>query len=254
MTSPPRASLAPLSTAPLWLASAAALAIALAVAPRVLHNYDVVDCFLTWARASNGRRPWAIYLTRFPIDDCDYPPVVPYLLTLVERARLALGAGEAGATAIVLVKLPNIVAWLAHVPLCAIGLRRPLGARAARLAAILIALSPPLFVNAAAWGQFDGLLCLFVVAAMVAALNGRHAGHGGDARPRRRDEAPGRGGGARPRRLDVEAPRSHAGRGRGRDRGGGDGGGGRAVRDEGGGGAGRWPPITAPSATTRCAP
>src|SRR5438105_7567506 len=89
---PPRALPAPPSAALVWLAAAASLVTALAVAPRVLHHYDVVDCFLTWARASAGRRPWAIYLTHFvrPSDDCDYPPVVPYLLTLVERARLAL--------------------------------------------------------------------------------------------------------------------------------------------------------------------
>ncbi|HEV7502939.1 MAG TPA: hypothetical protein VGQ33_23135, partial [Vicinamibacteria bacterium] len=61
------------------MAAAAALAVALAVAPRVCHNYDVVDCFLNWARASHGRHPWAIYLTHFDTDDCDYPPVVPYL-------------------------------------------------------------------------------------------------------------------------------------------------------------------------------
>jgi Gpi18-like mannosyltransferase len=169
----PRVSAGPLPTAALWLASASALTLALLVAPRVFHHYDVVDCFLLWGRASAGRHPWAIYLTHFSTDDCDYPPVVPYLLTLVERARLAFAAGETGAAAIVLLKLPNILAWLAHVPLCAIGLRRPLGVRAARTAAILVALSPPLFVNAAAWGQFDALLCLFVVAAIVAVLNGR---------------------------------------------------------------------------------
>jgi hypothetical protein len=174
----PRAPSEPMSLATLWAASAAALVLALLVAPRVFHNYDVVDCFLTWARASRGRQPWVIYLTRFATDDCDYPPVVPYLLTLVERARLALGAGETSGATVVLLKLPNILAWLAHVPLCAIGLRRPFGARAARLAALLVALSPPLFVNAAAWGQFDALLSLFVVAAIVAALNGRAAGSG----------------------------------------------------------------------------
>ena len=48
----------------------------------------------------------------------------------------------------------------------------------ARVAALLVALSPPLFVNAAAWGQFDALLSLFVVAAIVAALNGRTVGAG----------------------------------------------------------------------------
>jgi glycosyl transferase family 87 len=163
----------PLPAGAPWLAAAAALAAALVVAPRVLHHYDVVDCFLNWARASRGRQPWAIYLTHFDTDDCDYPPVVPYLLTVIERARLALGAGETAGTAIVLLKLPSILAWLAHVPLCAWGLRRPFGARAARLAAVLAALSPVLFVNAAAWGQFDALVSLCVVAAIVALLNDR---------------------------------------------------------------------------------
>lgn len=163
----------PLPAAAPWLAAAVALAAALLVAPRVLHHYDVVDCFLNWARASRGRHPWAIYLTHFDTDDCDYPPVVPYLLTVIERARLALGTGETTGTAIILLKLPNILAWLAHVPLCAVGLRRPFGVRAARLAAVFVALSPVLFVNAAAWGQFDALLSLCVVAAIVALLNDR---------------------------------------------------------------------------------
>jgi hypothetical protein len=172
-SSPPRPAAAPLPAALPWLAAALALGTGLWVAPRVFHHYDVVDCFLNWARASGGRRPWAIYLTHFSTDDCDYPPLVPYLLTLVERARLALHAPPTGGAAVVLLKLPSILAWLAHVPLCAIGLRRPFGLRAARLAAVLVALSPPLFVNAAAWGQFDALLSLCVVASLVALLRGR---------------------------------------------------------------------------------
>ena len=169
----PHAPSEPLPLATLWLAVAGAFVVSLLVAPLVFHHYDVVDCFLNWARASRGRQPWAIYLTHFDTDDCDYPPVVPYLLTLIERLRLAVNAGPTSGAAIVFLKLPNIAAWLAHVPLCAIGLRRPFGARAARIAALLVALSPPLFVNAAAWGQFDALLSLFVVAAIVAALDGR---------------------------------------------------------------------------------
>ena len=169
----PRAPSEPLPLATLWLAVAGAFVLSLVVAPLVFHHYDVVDCFLNWARASRGRQPWAIYLTHFDTDDCDYPPVVPYLLTLIERFRLAFGAGPTSGAAIVLLKLPNIAAWLAHVPLCAIGLRRPFGARVARTAALFVALSPPLFVNAAAWGQFDALLSLFVVAAIVATLDGR---------------------------------------------------------------------------------
>ena len=156
----------------LVLTTATVLALGLLVAPRVYHNYDVVDCFLTWARASAGRRPWAIYLTDFKTN-CDYPPVVPYLLTLVEAARRALHASETGALAIILVKLPNLLAYLTVVPLCALGLRRPFGDAAARHAALLAALSLPLFVNAAAWGQFDALLAVLVMAAVVALLHAR---------------------------------------------------------------------------------
>ena len=162
----------PLAPGLLVLVTAVMLALGLLVAPRVFHNYDVVDCFLTWARASGGRRPWDIYLTDFKTN-CDYPPVVPYLLTLVEALRRALRAGETGAVAIILLKLPNLLAYLAAVPLCAIGLRRPFGAAAARAAALLSALSLPLFVNAAAWGQFDALLVVLVMAAVVALLHDR---------------------------------------------------------------------------------
>jgi Glycosyltransferase family 87 len=160
------------TTPVLVVAAGAAFGLGLLVAPRVFHNYDVVDCFLTWARASEGARPWAIYLTDFKTN-CDYPPVVPYLLALVESARRALGAPEAGALAIVLVKLPNLLASLAAVPLCALGLRRPFGDVAARTAALLSALSLPLFVNAAAWGQFDALLAVLVMASVVALLHDR---------------------------------------------------------------------------------
>src|SRR5207249_5813368 len=116
--------------------------------------------------------PWAIYLTDFKTN-CDYPPVVPYLLTLVEAARRMLHASETGAVAISLVKLPNLLAGLAAVPLCAIGLRRPLGDARARAAALLSALPLPVFVNAAAWGQFDALLAVLVMAAIVALLHDR---------------------------------------------------------------------------------
>ena len=153
-------------------ASLLALAAGAAVAPLVFHHYDVVDCFLTWSRASAGRRPWAIYLADFRTD-CDYPPVVPYLLTVVERLRLLSGAAEAGGLAVLLLKLPNLLAAAAHGPLAAAGLSVVFGPDAARRAGLLLALSPALFVNAALWGQFDALLTLLVLAAVVALLHDR---------------------------------------------------------------------------------
>jgi hypothetical protein len=163
-------------TSPVLLALAA-LAAGLAAAPFLFHHYDVVDCFLTWARGTGGRRPWDVYLLSFKTP-CDYPPVVPYLLTLVEAARRLFDAGPAGAAAVVLVKLPNLLAWAAHVPLVERGLRVPFGADAARRAAIVTALSPPLFVNAALWGQFDALLSLLIVATVVCVLHERAAAAG----------------------------------------------------------------------------
>jgi 4-amino-4-deoxy-L-arabinose transferase-like glycosyltransferase len=151
----------------LLLIAALVLAAGLTIAPRIYHHYDVVDCFLFWARASGGSRPWDVYRA-----DCDYPPLVPYLLTLVERARVELGAAPAGATSIVLVKLP-MLAYLAGAPLVWWLLRRARGETAARTASVLFVLSLPLFVNAAAWGQFDALLSAEIVVALAALLAGR---------------------------------------------------------------------------------
>ena len=162
----------PESRASPGVTAAAMLLLGAGVAPLVFHHYDVVDCFLTWARASGGWRPWAIYLTDFRTD-CDYPPVVPYLLTVVERVRRIVGAGEVSGASVLLVKAPNLLAAVAHAPLCALGLRRVYGRAPARRVALLLALSPALFVNAALWGQFDALLSLFVLAAAIALLHDR---------------------------------------------------------------------------------
>jgi len=142
------------------------------VAPLIHHQYDVVDCFLAWARASEGVRPWAVYTPGSGADDCDYPPLVPYWLTLVEAARRAASAREVGALTLTLLKLPNLLGAVAGVPLCLLGLRAPFGETAARFAATAYALSPALFVNGL-WGQFDALLAFFVLAALVAALHDR---------------------------------------------------------------------------------
>ncbi len=157
-----------------YLIAVLVLGLALVAAPLVHHQYDVVDCFLAWARASEGTRPWAVYTPGTGADDCDYPPLVPYWLTLVEAARRAAAAPEVGALTLTLLKLPNLLGAVAGVPLCLLGLRAPFGETAARFAATAYALSPALFVNGL-WGQFDALLALFVLAALVAALHARPA-------------------------------------------------------------------------------
>ena len=148
------------------------LGLSLLVAPLVYHQYDVADCFLAWSRASEGSRPWAVYTPGTGADDCDYPPLVPYWLTLVEAARRAASAPEVGVLTLSLLKLPNLLGALAGVPLCLLGLRAPFGEMAARSAATAYAVAPAFFVNGL-WGQFDALLAFFVLAALVAALHDR---------------------------------------------------------------------------------
>jgi 4-amino-4-deoxy-L-arabinose transferase-like glycosyltransferase len=136
------------------------------------HQYDVVDCFLAWSRASGGTSPAAVYTPGAGADDCDYPPLVPYWLTVVEAARRATGAPPVGFLTLALLKLPNLLAAVAGVPLCLRGLREVFGAAAARGAAVLFASSPAFFVNGL-WGQFDVLLAVLVLAAFVAVINDR---------------------------------------------------------------------------------
>jgi 4-amino-4-deoxy-L-arabinose transferase-like glycosyltransferase len=155
-----------------YVVAASVFGLALVVAPLVHHQYDVADCFLAWSRASLGSRPWAVYTPGAGADNCDYPPLVPYWLTLVEAARRAASAPEVGVLTLSLLKLPNLLGAFAGVPLCLLGLRGPFGETAGRLAATAYAISPALFVNGQ-WGQFDALLAFFVLAALVAALHGR---------------------------------------------------------------------------------
>jgi hypothetical protein len=157
----------------LYIVGGAVLALGLLVAPRIYHNYDVVDCFLAWARASGGTRPWDVYRPGAGADDCDYPPLVPYLLTLAEAARRLGRAPEVGRLSVVLVKVPSLLAQAAAIPLLWAALRGPWGEKRARLAALLVALSPALFVNSAAWGQFDVPLAVFVLAALLALVRDR---------------------------------------------------------------------------------
>ena len=152
------------------------LAAGLLVAPWISHRVAVQRCFLGGARATGGTSPWEVYAAEArglaPVD-CDYPPVVPYFLTLAEGARLAASAAEDGPLAVALVKLPSLLAWAAAVVLCARLLGPVFGGAEARRAALLVALCAPLFVNAAVWGQFDGLVAVLVLIAIALLLGER---------------------------------------------------------------------------------
>jgi hypothetical protein len=158
---------APRRPLPLWIALGV-FVLGLLAAPHVYHQYDVVDCFLAWAHATGGARPWDAYTPGAGADDCDYPPLVPYFLAATEGARLLAGAPVLSALTLLLLKLPSLVAHLLLVPTALAGLVGLGDDLAARHAALLLAASPALFVNGALWGQFDVLLTLFMVGALIA--------------------------------------------------------------------------------------
>ncbi|MBC8134806.1 MAG: DUF2029 domain-containing protein, partial [Fibrella sp.] len=161
---------------PVWLPApnpfslvTAVFVLCMLTAPLMWFPFDVESCWLPWSRASEGVAPWRIYSTR---SDCNYPPLVLYLLTLQEAIRLLIHAQEAGITSIVLTKIPNIIAHLAGALTGYFLLRGNHGETYARRFALLYALSLPLFVNATLWGQADALLALPMVCAVLFLMRG----------------------------------------------------------------------------------
>jgi hypothetical protein len=120
---------------------------------------------------SAGRYPWRAY--DHYDGTCDYPPVIPYILTLIEALRLAAALPLRDPITIVFMKLPNLLAWVGGALLCLHGLPRLVGWPRARVAAVCYLLAFPLFFNAAIWGQWDALLCLIVLGATLAVLHER---------------------------------------------------------------------------------
>ncbi len=153
-----------------WAWAALLLLASVAVAPLVWFRWDMQHCWLPWAHASAGARPWDVYART---DNCNYPPFVLCLLTAVERLARLLRLSPDGRSMVTLVKLGPILADVGGVLACAVGLRKPLGVRAATAAAGAYALAVPVWFNAAVWGQFDALLALPLVLAVIAALRGR---------------------------------------------------------------------------------
>jgi Gpi18-like mannosyltransferase len=148
------------------------LGTSLLAAPWIFFWFDVIDCWLYWGRASGGTRPWDSYHFT-ERNTCNYPAFCLYLLTLVERIRLWLGLSPAGTSTIVLVKTVMILPHVAGSAVCWLGLRRLWGETWARRTALLFAVSPALFVNAALWGQWDALLSLALLATVVFLLQER---------------------------------------------------------------------------------
>jgi hypothetical protein len=149
----------------------------LVVAPTTEQVQDVYGCWLNWAHVTGGTSPWRLYLS--PLDtfdhplDCNYPPFILYLLTAVQSALNSFQITQFGAIAVTLVKLPGLISLLLCGWVCKRGLASVWGTGGAARAALLVLLCFPIWFNAAVWGQWDALLCLAILCAMVAAIRNK---------------------------------------------------------------------------------
>jgi hypothetical protein len=99
----------------------------------VCYRGDVTGYFADWARATHGLHPALIYCAA-PLP-CNYPPVIPYILTAIERLTLSTHISDVSRFGVPLIKLPNIVSILLGAALCRLGLQRVFGESASRRAA-----------------------------------------------------------------------------------------------------------------------
>jgi hypothetical protein len=137
----------------------------LVVAPFFCFSLDVIHFYCKWATASNGLGPWRMY------PECNLPPLVPYILTFLQDLRFCLHATGTGPVAILIIKLPSILAlFLGCWAIKRYG-RESLGIAGSQAAGVLFVLCPALWFNAVMWGQWDVLLTVaivFIVLAVVA--------------------------------------------------------------------------------------
>ncbi len=152
---------------------AASLAIFLAgvmIAPFFSMTIDTHYYFLSWAQESRGFNPFRLYEARA---DCNYPALWLYVLTGVEKLRLLFHAPPHSPGAVLLLKLPSLLALAGAVPMAERWLREPFGADAARRGAVALAFGLSLWVNAAIWGQADVPLAVLLIGAALALLHAR---------------------------------------------------------------------------------
>ena len=151
-----------------WLWAFLLLVASAIVAPLIYFRADMEMCSLPWAHASGGSRPWDMYTG---CANCNYPPVLLYMITLAERVRMMLHGEPNGRLMVALVKWGAIASDVAGVLICYYGLQKPFGRRASLAAAGAFALAVPLWFNSAVWGQFDVVLGVAILLAVVAALH-----------------------------------------------------------------------------------
>ncbi len=123
-----------------------------------------IDTFKSWARITNEVGFSRIYRQNIFLD---YPPGYLYVLTLLEKLRLALGLDAASAAFTLVMKLPSIFA-----DLCCAGVllylgKRRLGEKPALFLSGTYLFCPAVFLNSSQWGQADSFCTAILLASVL---------------------------------------------------------------------------------------
>lgn len=123
-----------------------------------------VDTFKSWARITNEVGFSRIYRQDIFLD---YPPGYLYVLTLLEKLRLALGLDAASAAFTLVIKLPSICA-----DLCCAGVllylgKHRLGEKPALFLSGAYLFCPAVFLNSSQWGQADSFCTVILLASVL---------------------------------------------------------------------------------------
>ena len=145
------------------LLTAGFLIASVVLAPLTSFRGDVHGYWVPWEIATVKWRPWNAYSA----EGCNYPPVILYVLSVLEAMRNALSARGNSPTNLMLLKLPSVCAQLVGAVAIFRSLRREFGTRPTLWIAACWLVTPGLFVNTAVWCQWDAFLALFGLLALL---------------------------------------------------------------------------------------
>ncbi len=144
----------------MWLVLGAALIARIVLALGMRGFETDINCFLSWSSRAFETGPLGFYGADV---FCDYPPGYIYVLWLCGALRALLGQTGGGMLAVLIVKLPNILADLVACRMLIGVLQKRFSLRTACALSLLYALNPAVILDSAGWGQADGLLSLAIV-------------------------------------------------------------------------------------------
>ncbi|OXM17095.1 glycosyltransferase family 39 protein [Paenibacillus herberti] len=159
-------------TRAIWIVLGAGLLLRLILAPTMQgHPVDFPD-FSIWAD-----RAYSVGLNGFFSDDvfADYPPGYIYVLWVLGMLKSVLGLAYGSGGAILLVKLPALIADLITAWLLYDLARTRFSERLSVFFAALYVFSPAIWLDSALWAQVDSVMALLMLLAVRALSRGRHA-------------------------------------------------------------------------------